>query len=314
MPMACGLVLLGGRDHVRQRHLDAEIDDLVAVIGEDDVDEVLADVMHVALHGGEHDDAALLALDALHHRLQIGDRGFHGLGGLQHEGQLHLAGAEQLAHHLHAVQQDVVDDVERLMGFQRLVQLVGQPLAVAIDDAVLQAALDGLGALLLGGVGGLAVGENLQQLLQRVVALARRSKIRSSQTFTSSGAIRCSGRILLDMHDGAGHAGLHRMVEEHRVQHGAGGRVEAEGDVGEAKDDLDIREFVPDHLDAFQRPQAELAVILIAGGDGEGERVDQQIRLRQAVFVAGEIHQALARCAACRRAPSPCRLHRWSAR
>ncbi len=96
-----------------QRLLDAEIDHPVAVVGQDDVDQVLADVVHVALDRGEHDRALLLALDPLHHRLEIGHGLLHGLGRLQHEGQLHLAGAEQLAHDLHAVEQDVVDDGER---------------------------------------------------------------------------------------------------------------------------------------------------------------------------------------------------------
>ena len=47
-------------DHLGDRHLDAEVVHLVAVVGEDDVDEVLADVVDVALHGGQH-DAALAA-------------------------------------------------------------------------------------------------------------------------------------------------------------------------------------------------------------------------------------------------------------
>ena len=42
------------RDH------DAEVDDLVVVAGEHDADDVLADVVHVALHGGEEDLALRL--------------------------------------------------------------------------------------------------------------------------------------------------------------------------------------------------------------------------------------------------------------
>jgi hypothetical protein len=81
------------------------------------------------------------------------------------------------------------------------------------------------------------------------------------------------------MHDRAGHAGAHRVVQEHAVQHRARRRVQAEADVGKAQDDLDVRKFVADQLDAFQRPLAELAVILVAGGDGEGQRVDQQVAI-----------------------------------
>ena len=55
-----GLDLEGLLDHLGDRDLDAEVVHLVAVVGEDDVDQVLADVVDVALHGGEH-DAALAA-------------------------------------------------------------------------------------------------------------------------------------------------------------------------------------------------------------------------------------------------------------
>ena len=66
MPMACALVLLGGVEDRADRLLDAEIDDPVAVVGQDDVDEVLADVVDVAAHRREHDRALFLALDPLH--------------------------------------------------------------------------------------------------------------------------------------------------------------------------------------------------------------------------------------------------------
>ena len=39
----------------RRRHHDAEIDDLVIVALEHDADDVLADVVHVALDGRHHD-------------------------------------------------------------------------------------------------------------------------------------------------------------------------------------------------------------------------------------------------------------------
>ena len=45
---------------VDDRLLDAEVDDRVAVVGQDDVDEVLADVVDVALDRGQHDRALAL--------------------------------------------------------------------------------------------------------------------------------------------------------------------------------------------------------------------------------------------------------------
>ncbi len=129
-----GAMLLKGRQNVGERLLDAEIHDLVAVVRQNNVDQVLADVVDVALHGREHDRAFVAALDPLHVRLEVSDRGLHGLGALEHERELHLAAAEQFAHHLHAIQEVHVDDVERRVPGQRLVEVGLEALAVAIDD------------------------------------------------------------------------------------------------------------------------------------------------------------------------------------
>ena len=134
-----GLVPGSGFEDRGERLLDAEIDDLVAVIGEDDVDEVLADVVDVALHRRQHDGAALMAFLALHERFEIGDRRLHRLGRLQHEGQLHPAGAEEFADDLHAMEEEVVDDLERGVFFERLGEIVLEAEPVALDDAPRQA-------------------------------------------------------------------------------------------------------------------------------------------------------------------------------
>ena len=119
-----------GRDH------DAEVDDLVVVAAEHDADDVLADVVHVALDRGEHDlalraaaaalgsaapvpssqPALCLLLLGLHEGLQVGDGALHRPRALDHLGQEHLAGAEQVADDLHAVHQRALDDVERPVG------------------------------------------------------------------------------------------------------------------------------------------------------------------------------------------------------
>ena len=44
-------------EDLRRRHHHAEVDDLVVVAGEHDADDVLADVVHVALDG-RHQDLA----------------------------------------------------------------------------------------------------------------------------------------------------------------------------------------------------------------------------------------------------------------
>src|SRR6202012_3854185 len=77
--------------------------------------------------------------------------------------------------------------------------------------------------------------------------------------------------------DRAGHAGSAGVVEENRVQDGSGGGGEAEADVGQAEDDLDVGEFGTDRGDALQGPLRQFAVVLVAGGDSEGQRIDQQV-------------------------------------
>ena len=73
----------GVEDRVRRDH-DAQVEHLVPVAAEDDSDDVLADVVDVALHRREHDAGgrrALLLL-RLHERLEVGDGALHGAGAL----------------------------------------------------------------------------------------------------------------------------------------------------------------------------------------------------------------------------------------
>ena len=99
MPIA-GVHLTGLLDERGERGLDPDVVDLVAVVGEDDVDEVLADVVHVALDRAD-DEATLAAASALHVRLGTRPPSSSSPR-LEHERELHLARAEQVAHDLHA--------------------------------------------------------------------------------------------------------------------------------------------------------------------------------------------------------------------
>src|SRR5258706_11882069 len=89
-----GLVLARRPHDVIHRLLDAEVVNGVAVVRQDDVYEVLPNVVDVALDGGEDDLALSLAFDFFHELLEMADRGFHRLGTLQDERELHLPRAE----------------------------------------------------------------------------------------------------------------------------------------------------------------------------------------------------------------------------
>ena len=90
------------RDDVVDGLLDTDVHNVIAVVGQDDVDEVLADVMHVAAHGREHNLALARRLTLLHVWFEKRNRGLHHLRRLQDERELHFTLAEALTHDLHA--------------------------------------------------------------------------------------------------------------------------------------------------------------------------------------------------------------------
>jgi len=129
-----------GLENGVDRLLDAEIQHPVAVVGQDDVDEVFADVVHIALHSRQHDPTLARSFNFLHVLFEVSDRCLHRLGALQHERQLHLPGTEQLTDDPHAGQQVFVDDRHSGFAFShRLLEIVRETFRLAIDDAALQA-------------------------------------------------------------------------------------------------------------------------------------------------------------------------------
>ena len=138
-----------------RRHHDAEVDDLVIVAGEHDADDVLADVVDIALDRRHQDLAGSLALaivDAvggvrqflgLHMRQQPGHRLLHDARRLHHLRQEHLSGAEQVADDIHAGHQRAFDDMQRALGGKpRLVGVGVDEFGDAVDQRVGNALLD----------------------------------------------------------------------------------------------------------------------------------------------------------------------------
>jgi hypothetical protein len=109
------------------RHHHAQVDDLVVVALQHDADDVLADVVHVALDRGHQDLAggccsplaAASSFSASMNGMQVGDRLLHHARALDHLRQEHLARAEQVADDVHAVHQRPFDDVERALAAWR---------------------------------------------------------------------------------------------------------------------------------------------------------------------------------------------------
>ena len=91
--------------------VDAEVEHLEAGALEHHRDEVLADVVDVALHGADHDLADRLDAGLREQRAQDRHAGLHRVGGEQHLGHEQDAVAEVDADDAHALDERLVQDV-----------------------------------------------------------------------------------------------------------------------------------------------------------------------------------------------------------
>ena len=116
-------------------HHDSQVYDFIAIAGHHHGDDVLADVVHVALHRGQQHtprgsgSPGLLRLDD---GLEDGHGLLHRAGGLHHLREEHLARAEEVAHPVHPCHQGAFDDVH---GAGILLQCLGQIRFQVIADA-----------------------------------------------------------------------------------------------------------------------------------------------------------------------------------
>ena len=104
----------GLEDFIRRDH-HAKVDNLVVIALQHHADDVLADVVHVALHGGDDHFAVAGAFlfAGFDKRFQVRHGLLHHARGFHHLRQEHFALAEQIAHHVHAVHQRPFDHFNR---------------------------------------------------------------------------------------------------------------------------------------------------------------------------------------------------------
>ena len=237
------MMLAPGLDQVVRRHLDAEIDHLITVVGEDNFDQIFADVVNVALDGGEHDSSARGRIGLLHELLQMIDGGLHRFSRLQHFGDDQFVVIEQAAHFGHAGHERPIDDVQRRRAFQPLqVQVGNQAVLGAFDDVAAQARIDvklfrGLAfflpaAKVLGNRSDVILVDAdflFARLLAPVRGRSAKKRVNGiflgrveQQIFREAAFFERYGRKTLQpfrIDDGEIEAGLGGMVEEHRVDH-----------------------------------------------------------------------------------------------
>ncbi len=289
-----------------RRNHHAEVDDLVIVALEHDADDVLADVVHVALDGGEQDLAGGLSLGEpelllllLHERHEIGDGLFHHPRRLHHLRQEHLAGAEQVADHVHAGHQRPLDHVQRAGGL--LPRLLGVLLDIgadAVHESMRQPLLDRLlapgeiGLLLLRALA-LEASGRLEQAVGGVGAAVQDHVLDQVAQLGVDVVVK---RELTGVDDAHVHAGLYRVIEKHRMHRLAHALVAAEGEgqVRHAARHVHVRQL---RLDAARRLDiggGEVVMRLDAGGNREDVGIEDDVFGREADLLGEERVGALA--------------------
>ena len=233
-----GLALAGDGEDLGGRGHHAKVDDLVIVAGENHADNVLADVMHVALDGREHDRARGLALVAAGRllRLHIGKedrhRLLHDARRLHNLRQEHFSRAEQVADDVHPGHQRAFDHVERALGLKpRLLGVCFDEFGDPVDERVRDALVDGpgppfeiLGLRFLSALAAEALGDR-EQALGPVRAAVQRHVLAGLAQFRFD---RLVDRELAGVDDAHVHARLDGVIEEDRMHRLAHGLIAAE--------------------------------------------------------------------------------------
>ena len=142
------LFLLGHFQNFLGRHHNPEIDHLVIVTLQDNADNVLADIMHIAFDGGHQHFACKTAGPFLaacrqpfgfHIRQQTGHGLFHDAGGFDHLRQKHFSSPEQIPHLVHTGHQRPFDHLQRAAhGKAGFLDIVIDEIGQAIDQRIRQ--------------------------------------------------------------------------------------------------------------------------------------------------------------------------------
>ena len=286
-----GVVLVGRLQDRRPRHHDAQVDDLEIVALEDDADDVLADVVDVALDR-RHDDPALrlraFGLLRLDEGKQVGDRLLHDARRLHHLRQEHLTGAEQVADDVHAVHQRPLDDLDRAGGGEpRLLGILDHMGVEALDEGVLQPLGDGqqppfLGRLLRHRAVALEAVGDRQQPVGGVGPAVEHDVLARLAQLGVDGVVDVE---LAGVDDAHVHASRDGVVEKDRV-HGAAHRLvaaEREAQVRQAARDVRVRAAAADLPARLDKVDAVVVVLLDPGRDGEDVGVEDDVLGREAV-------------------------------
>ncbi len=244
--------------------------------------------MYVALHGRHDDGAVVRALVGLFFFFfdegqQIGHGLFHHARGFHHLRQEHLAGTEQIAHHVHAVHERAFDHIQRpgglLAGF---FGVFGDVAVDALDQGVFEALVDleltpgevFLGILLL-ALAFVFLGQ-VEQPFGGIVALVEDDIL--------AGLAQLFRNVVIDFQlpgvdDGHVQPGRNRVVEKHRVHGLAHGFVATKRKryVRQPAGDMTARTGFTHAPGGVDKVHGVVVVLFDTGGDGEDIEVEDDV-------------------------------------
>ena len=291
--------------HGGQWLLDAQVHHVVTVVGQNDVHQVLADIVHVTLDGGHDDFALALCLRRsgsfcflFHERFQIGHRSFHGFCRLQHEWQLHLSGTKQLTHGLHAVEKVLVDDRNRRLLLHACFQIILKAILIAVDDALCQTLKQRHGSQLFSasilGIGSRNALKQLHEFLQRIVILGAAIIDHIQRHFALAIINAVHRQNLGTVRNRRVQTSFNALIEEHRVEHLACSRVQAEGNIGQTQGGVDFWVELLQLADGFDGFNAISPGFFLASRDREGQAVHNDVFDVQAVAAGDIVNQSFS--------------------
>ena len=264
----------------------AQVPDFVTVAGHHDRHDVLADVVHVAFHGGDQHFPRIMRIRG-RPLFDIGrqrrHRAFHHAGGLHHLRQEHLALAEQRADLLHGRHQQRVDHghraSQRLVTLQRiLLHVVGHALEHRMGDTLSERPRTPcVGGLRLGFGRGAHLPRIFGEPFGGVGPAAEDHVLDALEQFGFDLAVYLHHLRVDDAHV---HARADGVVEERRVHRFAHGVVAAEGEreVRHAARHLCVRQVF---LDPARRVDKGFGVAVVFGNS---RRHGQYVGVEDDVF------------------------------
>src|SRR5271157_5842228 len=127
-----GVNLNSFRDDRLSRNLFAKINHSVAVICENRFDEILPNIMYIAIHSCDHNCAFSNSFFLFQIIFEVSDGFLHHFGGLKHERQNQLACTELITDFFHGWEQYSIENINS--GFVLSVELLPSPLGGRVGD------------------------------------------------------------------------------------------------------------------------------------------------------------------------------------